>query len=136
MQHRRQCAGNAVSFKRLLAAQHFVVHQAHREKVGAAIVRLLHQNFGSHVGGRAAHRRRKRCRRHRRIIGIRIAQREPPGHAKIQHFDSALRRQHDVFRLDVSVQDSLFVGCVQTFQTLCCHFEKLVHTAIFVNLQL
>src|SRR5204863_10069940 len=65
----------------------------------------------------------------------RFAHRKPSGNAEVQNFDSALRRNHDIFRLDVAVEDSLFMRRVHAFESLCGDPEKLVWNVTLVGLK-
>ena len=57
---------------------------------------------------------------------ITVAQREPPSYAEVEHLNPALRRQHDVFRLDVTVENPLLMRGVQAFKSLSRQFEKFL----------
>src|SRR5882672_1806185 len=100
--------GETVALKRLISAQHFIEDQADGEQVGAAVIGLLEQNLGGHVGGSAA------ASGHgpHALRGLIRSGGSPgaAGDAEVEDLHPVAGGEHDVFRLDVAVNDAFFVG--------------------------
>ena len=106
----------------MLSGERFIENQAQRENIRARIRFLVEQNFWRHVsdrpaGGFAA------------LLGIIAghgigAVQHRPRHAKIQNLYLILRRQHDVFGLDVAVHHALLVRRGQCRSALHGDLEK------------
>jgi len=107
--------GEAVGFKRLLAAQHFVEDETERKNVGASVVGTLQEDFGGHVGGSASGGGHG-LHALGGVIGIAVP--GAAGDAEIENLHPIAGGEHDVFGLDVAVDDAFFVGGLQAFATL------------------
>src|SRR6478609_1114993 len=104
----------------MLPGQDFVEDDAKRKNVGPAVRSLLQQYFRRHIGGRAG---KGASAVHGRTL---VGTRQVLGHAEVQYFDLALAAEHDVFRLDVTVNDAMPVRRHQGFRTLNRDGEKLI----------
>ena len=87
----------------MLSGQDFVKNHAQRKNIRAAIRGLFQQNFGRHVGGRA--RKIARLVHRRALIGAGQAF----SHAKVKYFDLTRVSEHDIFWLDIAMNDSMLV---------------------------
>src|SRR5580658_9668553 len=115
--------GETIGFKGLLAAEHFVENEAERENVGTPVVGSLQQDFGSHVGGRAA-----ACGHGLHALGGvgGITVPGAAGDAEVENLHPVAGGNHDVIGLDVAVDDAFFVGGLQTFAALGGDGKKFV----------
>ena len=88
--------------------QHLVQHDAQRVNIGAAVDLLALNALGGHVFDGSHH---GALPRHAGFA-------EHAGDAEIGHLDHVLRRDHDIRRLDVAVQDAHVVRVFDTLQGL------------------
>lgn len=115
--------GQAVALEGLVAAQHFIEDETEGKNVGASVVGLLEQDFGSHVGGSAAgggHGLHAFCG----VVGIAVP--GAAGYAEVENLHAVARGEHDVFGFDVAVNDAFFVGGLQSVAALSGDGEKFV----------
>ena len=95
--------GDVLPGKRLFAGQHFIEHDAQRKNVAAAVHGASLHLLGRHIAGRAHD-----------VRGLlRAAELKNLGGAKVGDFDSVVRGEHQVGRLNVAVNDVAFVGELQ-----------------------
>src|SRR5579859_1213133 len=91
--------------ERPLAGAHLVKNYARSKNIGTGIYGVAAELLGSHVGQSAC--AIGLCKSGSDLAGsIRI---EQPSQAKIQHLNLAFGRHHDVARLEVLMNDSVFV---------------------------
>ena len=90
------------------AGEALVQHHTHCVEVGAGIERLAEELLGRHLVGGADHEPG---------LGPASVPLHRPGDPEIHELHQALRRHHDVRRLDVAVDDPLLVGRLQARQT-------------------
>ncbi len=105
-----QGLGHGVPDERPLPAQHFVEHAAQGEEVGARVRPLSHRLLRGHVAGGSQHRARVRAPRlglqARLVLGRRL---QVGGQAEVEDLDPPVRRDEEVRRLEVPVDDALVV---------------------------
>src|SRR5208282_2519003 len=100
--------------KGTIAAQHLVKNCPKAEDVTAMIHRLAPQLFWGHVGNGSQHRPylglsrhgRRRARRDRLRTKLRIHE---LGNTEVQNLDAPVFREEEVFRLEVTMQNALFM---------------------------
>ena len=101
--------------ERQLTREHFIQHDAHRINIGLIVditaARLLRRDIVHRADGLVGH-------------GLRFCLREACD-AEIRHLNGAVLEQHDVLRLDVSVNDALFVGVLQSAEDLHRKVQRL-----------
>ncbi len=100
--------------ERRLPCRSLVQHRAEREQVGPEIERLAAGLLGRHVGDRPdGGPGIRQVGGHRRRIELAHAHRRPMqfGQAEIEHLRPPLRRDHDVRRLDIAVDQPDRVCC-------------------------
>ena len=115
-QHERERVRDVLAFKRPSGGQHLVEHAAERPDVAALVGGTSLRLFRRHVRRRAengaepGHHRRRRDRRRR---GHLRTERRWRVHrfceAEIEDFDRAVRTQLDIGRLQIAMDDALFV---------------------------
>jgi len=105
-QRRRLLVKDGVHHSRALAAEglpareHLVEHHAQRPEIGGGARALPLELLGRHVGG-GPHRRP--------FLGEGLGV-EPAGEAEVEQLHPSVRQHHDVFRLEVPVDDAGGVG--------------------------
>jgi hypothetical protein len=115
--------GKTSGLKGLRAAKHLVKNQAQGEKIGASIVGLLKKYLGRHVrrcaaaGGHGLHTLRG---------VVRVGAPGASSYAEVENLHPVARGQHDVFGLDIAVNDAFFVGGLQAFTALRGNREKFL----------
>jgi hypothetical protein len=105
----------------MLTGEHLVEDDAEREDVGASVGRLAAEHFGGHVDGRAGHdapfgESLGGCRGPGGIGAGKAA-----GDSEVEQLDLAGSGEHDVFRLDIAVENGgcgLLVFLVGAFEVL------------------
>ena len=130
-QDRRQERRHGLALERAAAREHLVEHRAEREDVGARVDGLAARLLRRHVGGRAEHdsgprgaiSRQRGGRPGARGAGHRRQLRE----AEVEHLDLARRREHDVGRLDVAVDDPRRVRGRERARDVHRVAQRLVH---------
>ena len=111
-----------------MAGQHLVHDAAERPDVGAAVERQPARLLGAHVGGRPHHRvgaglaRRQRVRSG--LVAARIGD-DGFGQAEVEHLHHAVGRELDVGRLQIAVDDALFVRGVERVHDLAGDADHL-----------
>ena len=85
------------------------------------------QDLGRHVGQRSANRLRQSANALSRFQ--RIGSSESPGDPEIEDLHPVRGREHNVFRLDVAVDNPLLMSRVQTLGTLDSNGQELGETA-------
>ena len=112
--------------ERAAPRQHLVEHDAEREDVGAMVrgvaVHLLRRHVAHGPHHDAGHRLwRGGQRRVRQALG---GWRRELGQAEVEDLDAVLRRDEDVRRLQVAMDDALLVGCAQPVRDLRAEVER------------
>jgi hypothetical protein len=109
LQHAREHLSDAVAIERAPAGEHLEQHAAKCPDVGARVDRLTARLLGTHVGRCADHGERLG---ERGDLGCRIAARariERLGQTEVEHFHHTIGANHDIGRLEIAVNDPLFV---------------------------
>jgi len=139
----RQCAPHGLSLddsgnrvrqraagERGSAGKHLVEQATERPDVGALVDKAAARLLGAHVGGGAKQysltrtagvEHRGRIRQH---LGTAFTQRRLR-ETEVQHFDDAVARDHHVGRLQIAMDDALFVRGVERVQDLLGQLERL-----------
>ncbi len=115
--------GETIALEGLLTAQHLIEDEAEREDVGAAVVALLEQDFGSHIGGSAA-RGSHGLHAFGGVVGV--AAPGAAGDAEVENLHPVAGGNHDVFGLDVAVNDAFFVRGLQSLAALSGNGEEFI----------
>ena len=101
--------------ERQLTREHFIQHDTHGINIGLIVnitaARLLRRDIVHRADGLVGH-------------GLRFCLREACD-TEIRHLNGAVFQQHDVLRLDVSVNDALFVGVLQSAEDLHRKVQRL-----------
>src|SRR5579864_3534116 len=106
--------------KRMFAGESFIKHDAEGKQVSPAIGDFFAQELRGHVsggageGGEAIH------------SGTAIGAGQMASEAEVEHFDLAGGGKHDVFRLDIAVNDAVFVSGDEGLGALHGNFEELL----------
>ena len=114
--------GKTIRAERVASRKGFVEHDAQGKDIRAAVGVLPQQNLRCHVGGGSVDNSR-------RIGGqviIIIIVRDLFGHAEVQNLDLPGGREHDIFGLDVAVDQAAFIGRGQSFGALARDAEKFL----------
>ena len=105
-----------VAFKRFFSRQHLVQHDASRENIRPAVDRFA-----------AAHLFRRHVRRAAQDVALACERRRLElRDAEVEQLDLAILEDEHVVRLDVAMDDSLFVRVTQTVAELRHHIELVV----------
>jgi len=102
----------------MLTGEHLVEDDAEREDVGASVGRLAAEHFGGHVDGRAGHdapfgESLGGCRGPGGIGAGKAA-----GDSEVEQLDLAGSGEHDVFRLDIAVENAFGMRGAQSVDAL------------------
>src|SRR5258706_2049013 len=104
----------------MMPSESLVENNTQGKDVGAAVDRLLQQDFRRHVSRRSAERPSA-------VDGRVILRAENLfSHAKIQNLDLPGGRKHDVFRLDIPVEDAAIMGGNKSFSALTRDMQKFL----------
>jgi hypothetical protein len=122
LEHRRQDVGHRLALEELAAGEHLPQHHAEGPDVGPAVSRLARGLLGRHVGRRAENQARRRGvaghggrQRQARVAVIGLPR---LGEPEVQHLDRAVGTELNVGRLEVAVDDPLFVCRLQRLRDL------------------
>ena len=128
LQDRAHRVGGGFAMKRPLAGKHFVEDCSEGENVGARINRHAAHLLRGHVARRPQYHARFRvvgCRRKRSMFtGVGLGQ---FGQAEIQNLEAPVFREEQIFRLEVAMDDSFFVGCSKSTRDLQSVVQRLAH---------
>ena len=126
-QDTRNGVGNRVAAERAATGEHLVEHRAECPDVGALVDRASSRLLGAHVCRRSEHHalngRLERCRR---ICGCRGILARCLGEAEVQQLHDALRRQLDIRRFEIPVDDATLVRGVERLAYLTRDREGLL----------
>ena len=107
-----------IRYKRQLAGEHLIEHDANRVDI-----RLICNIIAAGLLRRNIMHRANRFIRH----GLGLALQET-GNAKISHLNGSVLQKHDVLRLNIPVDDPLFMGALQCHQDLAGKMHCLLPT--------
>ena len=128
---RRDRVGDTLAAKRPPGRQHLVQHAAERPDVGPLVDRLPTCLLGTHVGGRARdHTFSRFLDRDRSASGTRRVLILPRKHLRqpeVEHLHGVVRRDLDVRRFQIAVDDALLVGRFERLRDLARDRERLLN---------
>ncbi len=103
-----------------MAGQGFVKNHTQGEDVSSRVRNPFQQHFRRHVGGRSAHAASAIDG------GALVATRQVFGHTKVENLHSAIGGQHDIFRLDVAMDDAALVRSHESLGAFLGDSEELL----------
>ena len=129
-EHRGERVGDGFSIEGLLSGEHFVENRAEQPDVRPPVHGLPSRLLRRHEGGRADDDARL-CGLRRKRRGVRDVRRggvprESLSEPEVEHLDRAARSDHDVGRLQVTVDDPFLMYRFQGFRHLPCDRQRLL----------